>query len=385
MFYLLIFLSALLIVFLSIPPIIKVAYQRRLFDARIGTGKIHKRMIPNFGGVAIFMAFLISSSLFIPSTILQEGNVLRAVALFLFMTGLKDDFISLSPAMKFVAQFTSAFIVALVADFRINNLHGIFGLAELSYTSSVFLTVFFIVGIVNAFNLIDGIDGLAGMLGLILSISYAYIFFKAGDPGYSQLAIALAGALIGFLFFNMNPAKIMMADSGSMILGFMAAIFSIRFTAIEGYQGLVLGSSLVNNPTGIVLAIIIVPVFDTLRVITLRIIGKKSPFKGDNNHLHHRLLSLGLSHFQTTFVLSLITILAMVTALALQELNAGQLISIMALSMLLINWILSLCIARNGNSSFSLNKTGRVIRHQANGPMDDKAVHSDIFYKIFKN
>jgi UDP-GlcNAc:undecaprenyl-phosphate GlcNAc-1-phosphate transferase len=381
--YLLIFLTASVTVLFSVPPIIKVALQKRLFDEPLELRKIHKRIIPNLGGIAIFTSFLFSACLFIPSPLLPVGNVLMAAGLIMFMTGLKDDIVGLSPTIKFVAQFITALIISLVADLRITNLHGVFEIYELNYVSSVVLTVFFIVGLVNAYNLIDGIDGLAGSLGLILSLFYAYAFLKAGEIGFSYLAMALAGALLGFLFYNLTPAKIFMGDSGSLLLGFLASIFSLKFVSVNTEPGVVLGSVVVHNYIVIALAIIIIPVFDTLRVFTLRIIKNTSPFTADSNHLHHRLLFLGLSHLQASFVLSLVTILFVVMALALNDLGSGQLIAIMMVTVLSINGLLSLYIEAYKKSLFSLS--ARAEPQEPVVPVMHKAAHKGVLNKIFKN
>jgi UDP-N-acetylmuramyl pentapeptide phosphotransferase/UDP-N-acetylglucosamine-1-phosphate transferase len=262
------------------------------------------------------------------------------------MIGLKDDIIGLGPGIKFVAQFVSALIVAMIANIRIADLHGIFGIYDMPYYASVILTVFFIVGIVNAFNLIDGIDGLAGSIGLILCVVFGVLFYKSGDLGWAYLATGLAGALLGFLFFNVTPARIFMGDSGSLLLGFVAAVLSIKFMNVSLTESVLVGPFMITSGLGLVSAILIIPVFDTLRVFTLRIFRGKSPFTADSNHIHHRLLSLGLSHVQATLVLASVNVVFVVSALALQGLGDTQLPSLIMLLMLGLNGVLSLFINR---------------------------------------
>lgn len=344
MLFILIFLTSLLVVAFAIPPVITVSFRKRLFDDPSELRKVHKRIVPNFGGIAIFTGFLFSASLFIPSALLPQANVLMAAGLILFMIGLKDDIVGLSPLIKFVAQFTNAFIIAMVANLRIENLHGIFGQYELPYYASIALTVFFIVGIVNAFNLIDGIDGLAASLGVIISVLYAFLFYKSGDMGWAYLSISLTGALIGFLFFNVTPARIFMGDSGSLVLGFIASVLSIKFMGSSANTTVVFGTLPITAGAGLVVAMLIIPIFDTLRVFTLRILRNTSPFTADSNHLHHRLLFLGLSHMQSTLVLTVVNILFIVMALSLQDLGNTQLISLVFMTILTVNGILSLYI-----------------------------------------
>jgi len=346
MLFTFIYLTSLLVVAFAIPPIITVSLRKRLFDDPNEARKIHKRIIPNFGGVAIFTGFLFSCSLFIPSQILPEANVLMAGGLVLFMIGLKDDIIGLGPGIKFVAQFLSAFIVAVVANIRISDLHGVFGFYDIPYYASIALTVFFIVGIVNAFNLIDGIDGLAGSIGLVLSMVFGVLFYKSGDLGWAYLATSLAGALLGFLFFNVTPARIFMGDSGSLLLGFIAAVLSIKFISVSLSENVMAGPFQITSGIGLVSAILIIPVFDTLRVFTLRILRGTSPFTADSNHIHHRLLSLGLSHVQAALVLASVNVVFIIAALSLQNIGDAELISFTMLFMLTLNGILSLFINR---------------------------------------
>lgn len=357
MLFILIFITSLLVVSFAIPPIIKVSFQKRLFDDPSESRKVHKRIIPNFGGIAIFTGFLFTCSLLIPSHLLPQASVLMTSGLILFMTGLKDDIVGLSPTIKFVAQFAAAFIIAMVANLRIDSLQGLFGQYEMPYYASITLTVFFIVGVVNAFNLIDGIDGLAGSLGVLISLLFAYLFFKAGEFGWAYLSIALSGSLIGFLFFNVTPARIFMGDSGSLLLGYIAAIMSIKFMNISAVKQVVFGEVQLTAGIGLVVAILIIPIFDTLRVFTLRILKNTSPFTADSNHLHHRLLFLSLSHMQSTLILVVVNVLFIVMALAFQNLGSAQLISLLMLSILCLNGLFSLYIESYKRKLFSTRIT----------------------------
>ncbi|WP_256003234.1 MraY family glycosyltransferase [Pedobacter deserti] len=346
MLFILIFLTSLLVVAFAIPPVITVAFRKRLFDSPSELRKVHKRIVPNFGGIAIFTGFLFSSAFFIPTSLLPEANLLMAAGLILFMTGLKDDVVGLSPTIKFAAQFANAFIIAVVANLRIENLHGLFNLYELNYYASVTLTVLFIVGVVNAYNLIDGIDGLAASLGVMFSLLFAYFFYRSGELGWAYLSISLTGALIGFLFFNVTPARIFMGDSGSLMIGFLAAVLSLKLlNTLEG-QAVFAGTVRITSDIALVLAMLIVPIFDTLRVFTLRILKNSSPFTADSNHLHHRLLFLGLSHMQSTLILVVLNTLFIIVAIALQDLGNTQLTSLIVLCILSVNGLLSLYIER---------------------------------------
>ncbi len=310
-----------------------------------------------------------------------------AAGLILFLIGLKDDIVGLSPSIKFIAQFSSATILVVAADIRITSLHGILGVQELPYAASIMLTMFFVVGVVNAFNLIDGIDGLAGTLAIMLSLVYAILFFGSGELGWSYLAISLAGAMLGFLFYNVSPAKIFMGDSGSLLLGFIAAVLSIKFIQVADQQRATFGPLEVKSTLGLVLAILIIPVFDTLRVFTLRILRNTSPFTADNNHLHHRLLFLGMSHMQATLVLVACNVVFVIIALSLQQLGNNQLLGILMLSILIVNGGLSLYIERYKRSLFPAAKIEEPVFETYPGADIEKAgtFGKPTFHKISKN
>lgn len=386
MLYVLIFITSLLAVAFAIPPIIKIAFQKRLFDVPAESRKVHKRIVPNFGGIAIFSGFLFTCSLLIPSSLLPEGNILMAAGLILFLIGLKDDVVGLSPLIKFIAQFSSAAILAVVANIRILSFQGMFGIYELSYAASLSLTILFIVGIVNAFNLIDGIDGLAGSLGIMLSLFFAFLFFRSGEIGWSYLSLSLTGALLGFLFYNVTPAKIFMGDSGSLLLGFIAAVLSIKFIQIGNLNKAFFGPIALTSSLGLTLSILIIPIFDTLRVFTLRILKNTSPFTADNNHLHHRLLFLGLSHIQASLVLVVSNIFFVIIALTFQYIGNGLLIGLLMMSILTINGILSLYIERYKRSLFvTVTPNEPVYEHLSNAEMKNNPFDKSRMDKISEN
>jgi len=260
----------------------------------------------------------------------------------IFMIGLKDDIIGVDPMKKFIAQFISAFIITILGDIRIMDLGGFMGIYTLSYPFSVGLSVLTIVGIVNAYNLIDGIDGLSGFLGLTFSLVYAYLFFLAGEFGWTYVCVALAGSLTGFLIHNISPARIFMGDCGSLMVGFLAAVLSIQFINTSSVKIIDLGFTSVTSAPALAMAIVILPLFDTLRVFAIRIVNNQSPFKADRNHLHHRMLALGLTHMQATAVLSIVAALFVATALAFQSVGSNQLVGILIFMIILLNTALSI-------------------------------------------
>jgi UDP-N-acetylmuramyl pentapeptide phosphotransferase/UDP-N-acetylglucosamine-1-phosphate transferase len=286
---------AFLITFFSIPVIIEVAKDKKLFDEP-GERKIHKAVIPTLGGLGIFAGFIIATLMGAP----PSDAVLQyfiAAMMVIFFLGIKDDILILSATKKFIGQLVAAGIIIKFGGIQITNMYGFLGMHELPHTVSVLLTLFTIVVITNSFNLIDGVDGLAGCLGLLTSVIFGYYFYKTGLVLYSLMAFSLSGTLVAFLIYNFSPAKIFMGDTGSLLIGLLNSIFVIKFISIADNPSF--GFPLESAPA-IGFAILIVPLFDTLRVVGIRIINRRSPFSPDRNHIHHFLLDLGLSHKMIT-------------------------------------------------------------------------------------
>jgi UDP-N-acetylmuramyl pentapeptide phosphotransferase/UDP-N-acetylglucosamine-1-phosphate transferase len=180
-----------------------------------------------------------------------------------------------------------------------------------------------IIVITNSINLIDGVDGLAGSLSLIISLTYGYLFYQQGEFDWMLISLSLSGALLGFLFFNFSPAKIFMGDAGSLTVGFIISVFTIHF--IESNSPNLGSYSRLKSAPGIALALLIVPLYDTLRVFILRALKRTSPFKADKNHLHHWLIKNGQSHGQVTLILSTVNLLFILMAMALKD-NAAYIV-----------------------------------------------------------
>ncbi|NJL12075.1 MAG: undecaprenyl/decaprenyl-phosphate alpha-N-acetylglucosaminyl 1-phosphate transferase [Microscillaceae bacterium] len=294
------FLIASGITFISIPAIINLAKQKRLFDEPDLARKLHHPRIPTLGGVAIFGGFLISSIFWFDYT--QDPALPYAFAsmAILFFTGIKDDIIPLTARKKFVAQLIAVAIVVFRADIRLTNLYGLAGLEEISYPLSVALTSIALLGLINAFNLIDGINGLAGGIAFIVGTIFGLLFLNMQALNLAILSFAMAGACVGFLYYNYQN-RIFMGDTGSLTIGLISAILAIEFIEINASaQGYLFKSSFAPV---FALAVLIIPFFDTVRVMVLRIAQGNSPFEGDRNHLHHLLVDSGLTHIQAAATL----------------------------------------------------------------------------------
>ena len=306
-----------IITFFSIPVIIQVAKTKKLFDEP-DERKVHKTVIPTLGGLGIFAGFIIASLMGVPAGVNYEFQYFVAAAIVIFFLGIKDDIMILSASKKFVGQVIAAGILIKFGGVTINNMHGFLGINEIPYYASVLLSFFTIIVITNSFNLIDGVDGLAGSLGLITTIVFGSYFFYAGQITYGVMSFSLAGSILGFLIFNFSPAKIFMGDTGSLLIGLINAILVIKFISIAGAPD---AKFPIHASPAIGFAILIIPLFDTLRVFGLRILDRRSPFSPDRIHVHHFLLDLGFSHKKITLSCVLVTVLFIAGAFFMRNLD----------------------------------------------------------------
>ena len=351
-FYLVVSLIALILVLIAIPSIIHVANHRALFDDIDTQRKDHKVGISRLGGVAIFCSFMIAS-LFIPNAgNSAQFHFLLASCLILFAVGLKDDLWGVNPSTKFGMQFIVASIMVLLADVRLTSLYGIFNVYDLSYPVSIAFSIILIIFVVNAFNLIDGIDGLAGVTGLVVNLTLGIMFAHMGETLFASLAFIISGACIGFLRFNITPAQIFMGDTGSLLLGFISIVLAIHFIEVNKVSG----AEVVyfSSAPSIAVAILIGPIFDAIRVFTLRTIKTGSPFVADRNHVHHRMLHMGFSHLQSTLILMGFQIVMIYVALSLRFMGNFSLMGILFLICVFFNVLLTYMIRSKNRKTHSL-------------------------------
>lgn len=296
----------------SIPVIINISNLRGLMD-NPNKRSSHKMPTPTFGGVAIFAGTLIGYMIW---NFGDEGNLLHKVfagVLILFFLGIKDDIYGLSPSKKLISEVIASAIVVIGSDLRISNAFGILGIGEIPYLVSVALTIFIFVAMINSFNLIDGIDGLAGGIGMIATLGFGLWFMANEHWSLACLGICVAASLLGFLRFNFSQNnKIFMGDTGSLIVGYIITVLAVKYIHYNVNHSFD-SKSFVSAPI-IAIVMLIVPIFDTLRVFSIRILRGRSPFKADRIHLHHLMVDNNLSHMTASFILYASTIL--LTALA---------------------------------------------------------------------
>lgn len=316
------FLTAFFVVLLAIPSLIKVAKLKHLVDEPSEERKLHSRSIPTIGGIVIFGAIVFSYSLWFPEEydhlphMLTNFKHLIAILILLFFVGVKDDIIGTAPLKKLIAHMIVGFILVILADIRITSMHGLFGATEdLEPWQSYLLSLFVYIVIVNAINLIDGLDGLAGGIGFIIATSFGVLFLLNGNVPLSLLGFVLAGALLGFLVFNFSPARIFMGDSGSLTVGAIISVLAINAIDLPTAK---MPDWINGNMPIIVMAILVYPLIDTLRVFAIRTFKGVSPFTADKNHIHHRFIALGLSHRKTVLWLYAYNILVIAIAIGIQ-------------------------------------------------------------------
>ncbi|OQX97239.1 MAG: hypothetical protein B6I24_09450 [Bacteroidetes bacterium 4572_128] len=303
-----IFLISFFVAYVSIPSIVTISNLKNLYD-KPNERNSHINATPTLGGLAIYAGLVLSLSLFCE---LKELRFIIASMTVIFFTGLKDDILVISPIKKTLGQIISG----------------------------VILIYFLILLLINSYNLIDGIDGLSSGVGIITSSTFAIWFFLNGEFGYSMIGLSLAGTLMAFFRFNVfsKKKKIFMGDTGSLLVGLIIYILTVKFNEIniDGEHG-------ISSAPALSFAILIIPLIDTLRIFLIRAINKKSPFKPDKNHIHHNLLDFGFSHLQVTTIILfcnlIFIILAFYSSIYLKNLGTSILFFIFIISGFLLSFL----------------------------------------------
>lgn len=331
---------------ICMPVVIKIAKVRH-FVVKPNKRMSHKGEVPNIGGIDIFMSFILAYLLFEYDQLQNSQYIFIGVFLIL-MTGFIDDLLVITPGWKMFGELLAGAFLILISDIRLTNLHGFCGIHDIPLISSIFLSFFVFIVIVNSLNLIDGVDGLASGLGIIYSLFFAIYFQQIGEIHLSILAYCLIGSLAVFFIYNVfgrSKRKIFMGDSGSLLLGYMMTLFVFRFCEINASCP-DLGIFHSQSAPSVMIALLAVPLFDTMRVMAARIRKHQSPFTADKNHLHHLLLRIGLPHVQVTCVLLCLTVGSIAIGWSLRNLANGYLTAIIFVYCTLYTWIIWLLVKR---------------------------------------
>lgn len=319
------------------PKILKIAILKNLVD-NPDERKLQRRPIPVMGGIAVFfgiVAGLCSSQItfFSPAVF-----VLIAAMTIMLYVGTIDDILDLSPYTRFLIEIAVVAFIMLVNNNGINSFWGLWGLDVIPMWIAAPLTIFAAVGIINAINLIDGVNGLSSGFCFMASVMFAIMFYLSGNTTMMILATSAAGAIIPFFLHNVfgYNTRMFIGDGGTLVIGTMMSMFVINILKDTS-----LSAPFAQEGMGLIpftLSVLAVPVFDTLRVMSARIIRGNSPFNPDKTHLHHLFIELGFSHIGTTISILSLNFLVIVAWFVAYKMGASvdvQLYIVLTLSILI--------------------------------------------------
>lgn len=302
MLYILSFLVAILSAHWIHPRLVRIALDKNIVD-NPNARKLQRRPTPVLGGIAVFFGSVIGLGCASITCDCSELFIVVVAMMIMLYTGTMDDILDLSPALRFLIEIGTVLLLIFVGGYTLNDFHGLWGLNQIPQGVAIPLTVFAAVGIINAINLIDGVDGLSSGYCILTSLLFGVMFWYVGDRTMCMLAVVAAGSLIPFFFHNVfgKSSKMFIGDGGTLVMGIVMSVFVIRIlrhgSMSEVYDAVNIGL------VPFTLAVLSVPVFDTLRVMTTRILKRKSPFHPDKTHLHHMFIRLGCSHVATTLAI----------------------------------------------------------------------------------
>lgn len=310
-------ITSFIVTYRAIPSIIHISKLKGLTDKPDGKRKLHREIIPTLGGVAVFGGLLVSYAIWVGANPPEYLAALIASLTILFFIGIKDDILVINHYAKLAGQVIAAAIIVFVGKIKVPGLDGLFGISSFPFYTGEIFSVFAIIIIINAYNLIDGIDGLAGLISIVGATVFGIWFYAGGHYHEAILSFALAGALVGFICHNYEPAKIFMGDTGSQVIGFIMAISGFKLMQINSYTP---GFAL-ESPAVFAFSVMIIPIYDTLRIIVFRLFRGESPMKADANHIHHFLLRMGLKHSRIALYLSFFNIVIILASLYINSWN----------------------------------------------------------------
>lgn len=317
----LLFVVAMTVTTAVFPYVLGFAQRHNIVD-HPGTRKLHDRPVPVLGGVAVYAG--IFAGCLVMMLILGQTNLkwcFLALTTMLLM-GVWDDRKNLSAMLRFVMELGIVGTYMGLSGHYIHNFYGLFGIHEVSDWVGIPLSVVSGVGIINAINMIDGIDGYFSGFVIMACVSFAAFFIAVGQTAWASLAVIVVATLIPFFIHNVfgTKTKMFIGDGGTMMLGFLITVFVFEVMSLNDAprleaQGIGLAA--------MTLSILCIPVFDTLRVMTARMMRRRSPFKPDKTHLHHLFIDMGFSHLGTTVVILSMNLIVVIVWLLLWQFGAS--------------------------------------------------------------
>lgn len=318
--------------------------------------RVHKKAMPRFGGIAIYIGIMIALAVFAR----EDKDILSVMAgcTLIYILGLIDDLKDLRPLVKLGGQIVCAAVIYILG-IRIEFITNYFGTGNMVFGDVLccIITLLWLVAITNAVNLIDGLDGLAAGISAISALCIGYVAYIHGQYVPTLAMMAIAGAALGFLPYNFNPAKIFMGDSGSELLGFSIAAFSILGTVKSATIVVVIIPALVLG----------LPIFDTLMAIVRRVAKRQSIGTGDKEHLHHRIMRAGFGQRRAVMILYCISGIMGIVAVLYSRALIIESLGLIAVAIMLIYVLLS----DTGNRNISL-KADKITRENGRGKKKNK-------------
>lgn len=294
------------------PFLLKFAKRHNIVD-NPNARKLQRKPVPVFGGPVVWVGFMAGFA-FLIVYVHSYNMILAAAAMtLLLIVGIIDDNYNLSPALRFLIEVGVVWAVMAIGKRYVDDFHGLWGIDEISIYVSIPLSLIAGVGIINAINLMDGVDGLSSGFGIFSTLIFAAFQYKAGSYSTAYLAVAVAGALMPFFLHNVfgRKSKMFIGDGGTLMLGTVLTILVFNILYHKAY-----GSKFVPYNVGLIpfaLSVMAMPVFDTVRVMGMRIIRRQSPFNADKTHLHHLFIDMKFSHIGTT--VAILTLNALIVAI----------------------------------------------------------------------
>ena len=313
-------ISMAVVLTIAITPLVRLLAVKAGVMDKPDYRKIHKEAMPLMGGLAIFIGFW--ATVFCTQAVTREILAFSAGSLLVLVSGVWDDKKSIRPAIKLIFQIAAALIIVFIGGIRIDFVTSLHSANPMALGWLAFpLTAAWIVGLTNAVNLMDGLDGLAAGVSGIAAVTIGLIAWMEGFPSAGLLALILGASALAFLRYNFYPAKVFMGDTGALFLGFSLAVLSI------------MGLTKMATTVSVFLPILVlgVPIFDTLLAIARRIVNKTPIFSPDKDHLHHRLIAMGLSHKKAVLVVYSVCFFLSVSAVGISLLPTGQAMMVMFL------------------------------------------------------
>lgn len=304
------------------PLVKRLAYRIGAVD-RPNYRKVHARIMPRLGGLAIYLSFIVTYLIYRPDGDFDKALLIGATII--IITGVLDDMLEITAKAKMLGQLAAAVVIVVYGEIQIEFINLPFG-GELEFGYfAIPLTIIWIVGITNAVNLIDGLDGLAAGVSTIALITLSAMAILMGNPFVATVTAILAASTLGFLVFNFYPARIFMGDTGALFLGFMISVF-----ALLGFKGVTMFALIIP------VIMLGVPVSDTFFAIVRRLREKQPLSAADKSHLHHCLLNVGFTHRQTVLIIYAIAALFGITALIFSQATVWGALLLVAVMLVII-------------------------------------------------